>query len=180
MYRFASLREKQKDIEHILIKSFVFGYIIYYLAKIIPHGRISDSIYPIIITVISLVAAYMFAKIASSVKFGQLLGFLHIWQTGNDLFWDDIMIDPNYGIKAEISLSDKVFSGYIHYYEGHTSTPHIVLCLYKVKDKNGNILEDYSRDPSMIITLDTSNSESVKLEYANESIHTKDISGFLG
>lgn len=90
------------------------------------------------------------------------------------------MIDPAYGIKAEISLSDKVFSGYIHYYEGHTSTPHIVLCLYKVKDKNGNILEDYSRDPSMIITLDTTNAESVKLEYANESIHTKDISGFLG
>lgn len=180
VYRFASLKEKQKDIDHILIKSFVFGYIIYYLAKIIPHGKISDGIYPIIITVVSLVIAYIFAKIATSVKFGQLLGFLHIWQTGNDLLWDDIIIDPDYGVKAEISLSKKVFSGYIHYYEGHTSTPHVVLCLYKVKDQNGNVLEDYSKDPSVIITLNTADAESVKLEYANESIHTKDISAFLG
>ena len=146
----------------------------------IPHGVIPNNVYAVIITLVAIVIAYVLAKLFTSVKAGQLFEFLHIWRTGNDLFWDDIMIDPDYGIKAEISLSDKVFSGYIHYYEGHTSTPHIVLCPYKVRDKNGNILEDYSRDPSMIIAPDTANAESVKLEYANESIHTKDISGFLG
>lgn len=178
VYRFAALKENQNDIEHILIKSFVAGYIIYFFAKMIPHSKIADKIYPILITIVAIVIAYLLAKFLISNKAIKIFDFLRIGETGNNYLWDDLR-DPDYGIIATVTYPDKVFEGYIHEREAFTNSPHLVLCLYKVYDQNGNIYEDYSNDPSILIVLDSGNAESVKLDYANESVIAKDASRYL-
>ena len=178
VYTFVALKKTENESENIIIKSFVYGYIIYWIASIIPHGNISNKIYPIIITIVAIFVSYLLARFLTSKKSMKLFDSLRIGETGNDYLWDDIR-DPDYGVIATVSYQDKIFEGYIHEYEAYTNSPHIVLCLYKVYDTNKNIIEDNSKDPSLLIMLDTAKANSVKMDYAYESVVTKDVSRYL-
>lgn len=178
VYAFVTLQKKENQTENIIIKSFVYGYIIYWIANIIPHDNIPNRIYPIIITIAAILISYLFARFITSKKSIKLFDFLKIGETGNDYLWDDIR-DPDYGVIATISYQDKSYKGYVHEYEAYTNNPHMILCLYKVYDKENNIIEDNSEDPSSLIVLDTAKADSVKMDYAYESVITKDVSRYL-
>ena len=166
-FHFVALKQNSTDIEHILTSSLVIGFIFCKIANLIPI-HITDKIDTIGIMVSSLIIGYLFAKIVKNRHLIPILDFLRIRDTGNLYYWDDIM-DEKYPMKVKISCEDVSYEGMLHNFESYSNEPHVILASYVIKDKSGNILQNYTNDNTKIIILDTAKVENIEVTYANNS-----------
>lgn len=101
-----------------------------------------------------------------------MLDILHIHETGNAYYWDDI-IDDVYPTRIRVTFDNYIYEGMIQYYESRSNSPHIVLSSYKIMKSNNVTISDFSENNSKIIILDTSRASHVEISYMNES-HMRD------
>lgn len=166
------LKPKGSNIEHILISSFVIGYIYCNIAKLIPIS-LSYELDSVMLVISALLLGYLLAMAVRSKKiFFKMLDILHIHETGNAYYWDDI-IDDVYPTRIRVTFDNYIYEGMIQYYESRSNSPHIVLSSYKIMKSNNVTISDFSENNSKIIILDTSRASHVEISYMNES-HMRD------
>ncbi len=175
-FHFVALKQNSDNIEHILTGSFVIGYVYYNICAILPFS-INPILDDIGILLSGIIIAYLFGKCVTGTKIIPILDKLKIRDTFNKYLWDDLL-DQTYSMKAIVNIDNCFYSGYIHYTESYTNTPHIALCLYTCKDNQGNIISDCSDDYTKVIVLDTSKAKSVEILYDVNSPIVKDIRSF--
>lgn len=123
----------------------------------------------------ALILGYLLAMIVRNKKiFFKILDFLHIHETGNSYYWDDIT-DDVYPARIRVTFEDYIYEGMIQYYESCSNSPHIVLASYKIIGSNNLPISDLSDDSSRIIVLDTSKALHVEISYMNESHMRNDL-----
>lgn len=177
-FHFVALKQNTNDVEHILMESLVIGYVCCRIAYIIPLS-ISPTVDNILIITVSIIAAFLIGKLfTNSSLIVKILDILQIRDTCNIYIWDDLM-DTKYGMKICIESDDMIYEGYAHQIESYTNTPHIALALCQIKDRNGKIIEDNSKNPRKIIVLDSGTAKYVKVIYDEKSDITKDIKQFM-
>lgn len=172
-FHFVALKQNITDIEHILTSSLVIGYIYCNIAYLIPIS-ISYEIDTALIVLSTLFLGYLFGKIARSKYMLNILDCLKIRDTGNLYLWDDIM-DNDYPMKVIISFENSSYEGMLHNYETYSNEPHIVLCSYILKDKDGKIIKDLSNNNTEIVILNTAKADSVNILYYKDSKECKDL-----
>lgn len=171
VYHFVALKQNSNDIEHLLISSFVTGYIICGVAYSIPFS-ISHRVDQILIVFFAIFLGYALGRLARSQFVNDIYDLLKIRDTGNVYMWDDLM-DDLYPFEICISYQDVKYKGWVHNIESYSNSPHIALVGYTV-EKDGNIIEDNRNDSSSIIILDTQKVDSVKVIYDKSSYKTKE------
>lgn len=128
----------------------------------------------VLIILSSVVIAYIIAKIIVSKNITPILDKLGILDTGNIYMWDDLM-DKNYPMKIRIVYHDMTYEGITHNIESYTNSPHIALCSYKIYNKKGKKVYDYSLDNTRVIIIDTAAAEKIEIIYDKNSLECKDI-----
>lgn len=173
-YSFTALKKNPNDIQHILISSFVVGFIYCRLAAMIPF-TISEQVDHVLIVLSALCAGYAIARLLRNKRvITPILDRLKIQDTGNAYFWDDLL-DNEHEMEIYVDYGDVIYGGVAHNFESYSNSPHVVLASYIAKDKNGKVLADHSGDCTRVIILDTASARSVEIEYERESAECEDI-----
>lgn len=172
-YHFVALKQNSTDIDHILTASIVVGYIYCNIAYMIPV-TFSYLIDNLLIILSSIITAYVLAKIVMSKNITPILDKLGILDTGNVYMWDDLM-DKNYPMKMRIVYNNMTYEGITHNIESYTNSPHIAMCSYKIYNKKGKKVYDYSTDNTRVIIIHTEMAEKIEIIYDKNSLECKDI-----
>lgn len=172
-FHFVALKQNSIDIDHVLTASLVVGFIYCQIAYLIPFS-ISYEIDHIGIIISSLCFGYLAGRLARSKVWLRILEFFKIYDSFNMYFWDDLMPE-DCTMKVYVHMNEKSYEGMVHTYESYSNSPHLVLASFIVKDKNNNILEDFSEDFTKVIILDASHAESIYVEYGKKSRECDDI-----
>lgn len=134
------MRGKVIPINMGKLSQMTIGYIYFMIWQLLPIS-INKYIETVMIMFFAGVTAYIAGKIISSPYIVNVLEKLHICDTGNYYIWQDL-IDKEHSVKATITYEKKIYSGKVHLIENYNNAPHIVLCLYTVKNNKGRIIED--------------------------------------
>lgn len=167
VFCFVSLKQFISDVEHVLIASFVIGYIYCTIAGFIPI-HISYEVDSLGISASAIIAAYFIGKLWRSDKMNILLDCLEIRDTVNPYYWDDLM-DDKYPMKIVATYTNVIYEGMLHNYESYSNDPKIVIGAYIVKDKNGAIIEDYSHNKTKCLILDSADADNIEIIYSDKS-----------
>ena len=147
-FHFVALKQNTSDVEHLLIESLVFGYIICNVAYLIPF-TITYEIDIIGIAVSSIILACILGKIITSNKIIPLLDKLKIRDTFNTYMWDDLM-DMEYPMKVRVKYASTEYIGMLHTFESYSNSPHITLASYSIIECfNSAMFSSLSSSPSV-------------------------------
>ena len=172
-FHFVALQQNTSDIDHILTASLVVGFIYCEVAYRIPFS-VSYEIDHIGIIVSSACMGYLTGRLVLSKVWSKILDFLKIRNTVNMYYWDDLMSN-DYVMKVYVNFTDKSYEGMLHFYEGYSNNPHVVLGSFIVRDSLNNVIKDFSNDCTKVAVLDTSKADSIYIEYHPMSNKSRDI-----
>ena len=166
-FRFVALKERNQEVNHLLISSLVIGYVIFSAINLIPFS-ISYSANCIFTIITSVAASFLFSKLYMSDFLYRVLQRLHIYTTTKEYVWMNF-IDFTYPTHLKIQMNDgNIYSGYYHFMEGNTRRPLVVLAAYK-RIKPDGVIEDYERDERRVVLLDTKDAKYIEFEYYDRS-----------
>ena len=84
-------------------------------------------------------------------------------------------MDNDYPMKIKVTYDEFIYEGMLHNFESYSNKPNIILTSYIVKDKLGNILDNFINDSTRVIILDTSKADKIEIMYANNSDMCADL-----
>ena len=173
VFSFVALKKFSSNVEHVVISSFVIGYIYCTIIHFIPI-HISYEVDSLGISASAIVLAYLVGKFWRSKYMLYLLDFLKIRDTVNLYYWDDLM-DDIYPMKVVATYKDIVYEGMLYNYESYSNAPELVLSSYIIKDKNGATIKDYTHNKTKCIILNSGNAENIEIVYSDKSDKCNDI-----
>lgn len=163
-----ALKERNHEINHILVSSLVVGYIIVTVMNLIPF-TITYQVDCVGIIATSILIGFITGKVCIHDKFSKIIDIFKLHTTQNKYIWDDLL-DVKYPMYAEIQMKDNTaYNGYIRLFEENARQPQVILAGYIHIDGNGEILENHQRSENQIILLDTKEVKSVTIKYYSKS-----------
>lgn len=177
-FELVALKKNSNNTEHIIIKSLIIGYVYCNLAYSIPI-TINRYIDNALILITAIIMAYMLARFYRSEHKVELFDFLKIPDTGNEYMWDDLL-DDTWPMRISIIYNEYTYDGFLHATQSYSYSPQVAVALYKVTDKKGRIIKNYSDDERRIMIFDVSKADYIELVYDEESRIASDIRKFKG
>lgn len=173
IYNFISYSKNIKSYEYVFIKSVVCGTILEYTI-----GFFTNMLYKpwnyILIIFVTVFLAFISAKLINSNLFRQIFKKLGITRTFNRNIWQDLM-DKEHSLWADVRSKklQRHYFGQIVLVEEFERYPRIVLSRYTIYDKHNNIIEDYDKDPTQRIVIETTLYDDIRLVYNENSKNIK-------
>ena len=128
----------------------------------------------ILIIFVTVFLAFISAKLINSNLFRQIFKKLGITRTFNRNIWQDLM-DKEHSLWADVRSKklQRHYFGQIVLVEEFERYPRIVLSRYTIYDKHNNIIEDYDKDPTQRIVIETTLYDDIRLVYNENSKNIK-------
>lgn len=166
-YRFVRVVENNQPFNHSLMNYIICGYIFKMMSRYIPIS-ISGITEYIVMILISIICGYSIAKFVNSALFTKVRMALKVYQTPNKYIWSDIS-DKKHGVAIAVTNAEDVtYIGALMDKETYQRQPLIRLVKYQVL-VGGKLIEDYSKDPTKVILIDTSKYEAIRIMYHKDS-----------
>lgn len=174
IFRFIVSNRDSGDFKYTIIKSLIIGFILKSVVGILPFRSNNNYVNILFFILFCILLSFILAKLYSSTLFEAILRVLGIRQTVNPYIWTDIEDKENsLWVIVGFKELDLKYFGILAEYEDFNRKPQIVLgryikCKYNedVYDKHEN---DFSKDPTQRVLLDTEKADIIELVYNKKS-----------
>lgn len=169
IYNFVSYAKEEKNYEYMFLKSIVCGTVLNETVGSLTEYIIkpwSTIVFIISVIIISIVLS----KTMNSIVFRSILKKFNICRTFNQNIWHDLA-DRNHSVWVDLRSTQlkRHYYGLLVLVEDFEKYPRIVLSRYTIYDKDNNIIEDYDKEPTQRIFIDTSLYDDIRLTYHKDS-----------
>lgn len=173
IYDFVSYTKEEKNYNYIFLKSVVCGTVLNATIGSLT-GYIIEPWDTIAYIISVVIISFVLSKTMNSVLFRSILKKLNICRTFNQNIWHDLA-DRKHSVWVDLRSRqlERHYFGLLVLVEDFEKYPRIVLSRYTIYGKNNEIIEDYDKDPTQRIFIDTSLYDDIRLVYHNDSKNIK-------